>query len=280
MFARATDRTGLRGLALGLCAVLLVSTAGCIPPGANGRHTASMAPKTRVLPWTGGDRLAVAVSARVRYVAGPANTVTISGPARLADRIVVQDGVIRYGDDDGSDWWMFWRWSDNGPGLQIQLVTPSLTAATVSGSGRLDLGRLSQDQLDLGVSGSGVVEASGPIRTLHVGVSGSGGAQLDGLSTGEMTAGISGSGWIRASGSADTVHVIVSGSGAADLGGLAVQDADANLSGSGFARLSPKRSADVGVSGSGHVSLDTEPARLTMHQSGSGSISHPGGTAS
>jgi hypothetical protein len=181
-----------------------------------------MAPRTRVLPWTGGDRLVVAVPGRVVYVQGPANTVTITGPARLVDAVAVDNGVIRFEDRHGSGWWMFWRWSDDGPGLQIQLVAPSVTTATLSGSGRLDLGRLSQDSLDLSVSGSGVADASGAIKTLHVEVSGSGAAKLESLTASEMTAGISGSGWIRASGASDTLHVILSGSGAADLGGLAV----------------------------------------------------------
>jgi hypothetical protein len=266
--------------------VLAAAFTGCAPPPrAHAQSEASEAPKTRTLAWTGGDKLWVAVPADVRYVQGPDNKVTITGPTRLVDRIEIDGGTIRYEDmANGKDWWMWWRWghwmSWRGDRMKIQVVAPGLTEARLSGSGRLDLGRLSQDRLDLGVSGSGLAEASGAVKSLHVGVSGSGGAKLNGLSAGDVSADISGSGWIQGSGTASKVRVSISGSGWADMGALAVDDAEASISGSGSARLAPKQSADVGVSGSGHIKLETEPAHLSTHKSGSGWISHPGGTAS
>ena len=227
--------------------------------------------RTRVLPWTGGDRLAVGVDADVRYVPGADAKVVITGPSNLVDDIVDDHGVIRH--SEVGSWWRWWGWSW-GPTHNVRIVVtaPHLSAADVSGSGRLDLGRLAQDRLDLGLSGSGQVSVSGAIRTLDLRVSGSGGARLTGLTTANMDVGLSGSGWVKATGAADVLRLSVSGSGGGDFSGLNLNDLDAGLSGSGSAKAAPRRSADVSVSGSGSVRLLTNPAHLTTHRSGSGSI--------
>ena len=238
--------------------------------------------RTRVLGWTGGDRLFVATNADVRYVPGPNARAVITGPASEIQDMVVDDGVIRHdGDRWGRDWWKWWRWQDWRPRSIVHVVVtaPHVSQAGVSGSGHLDLGRLAQDRLQASVSGSGLLDVSGQFRSLSLSVSGSGGGRLGQVTAGDMSASISGSGWIKAAGAATSLHVSVSGSGTADLGGVLAQDLDAHLSGSGAARLSPKRSADVAVAGSGSVHLLTEPARLNAHRFGSGAIIHPGGVS-
>jgi hypothetical protein len=237
-----------------------------------------MSEASRTLPWTGGDHLWVSVSADVRYVQGPDAKVTISGPRRLVDRIVVRRGVIAY---EPTSWWGWWGWgwrSEGSDRVRITVTAPHLEAATLSGSGRMDLGRLSQDRLDLNLSGSGEATAGGAIRTLNVVISGSGGARLNGVNTSQMRTVISGSGHVNASGACDALRITISGSGAADTGALACGDVDAVLSGSGWARIAPKRSADVHISGSGGVDLATEPARLTMQTLGSGHVTRPNRT--
>jgi hypothetical protein len=233
--------------------------------------------RTRVLAWPGGDRLVVATSADVRYVQGPAAKVVITGPTDQISDIVVDGGVIRHDRDRwGWDWrwWRLWSWR---PEHQVRIVVtaPQIDEASVSGSGHLDLGRLSQDRLDLNVSGSGGLDVSGQFRTLGLTVSGSGSARLTAINAGDMTTHISGSGWIKATGAASSLRVSISGSGSADMGGVSAQDADAGISGSGSTTLSPHRYADVSVSGSGSVRLLTNPARLNSHRSGSGAIIQP-----
>lgn len=238
--------------------------------------------RTRVLNWTGGDRLYVATNADVRYVQGPGSKVVVTGPSADIADIVVDDGVIRHDRADwGRDWWKWWRWEDwsSRPTIHVVVTAPHIGQAGVSGSGHLDLGRLAQDRLDMSVSGSGLIDASGQFKSLNLSVSGSGAGRLNQINAADMSASISGSGWIRASGAANSVHLSISGSGAGDMGALAAQDVDAHLSGSGSARLSPKRSADVAVSGSGSVHLLTEPARLNAHRFGSGEIIHPNGVS-
>lgn len=241
------------------------------------------AERTRVLPWTGGDRLHVALNADVRYVPGADNRVVVTGPGEEIDDVVVSHGAIYHYRVE--QWWRWWDWEkwwrrewNDDHRIRIVVTAPHLSAAGVSGSGDLDLGRLSQDRLDLGVSGSGRVSASGAIRSLHASVSGSGGVKLTALSTADMAVGLSGSGWVAASGAAHSLHLSISGSGSADMRGLALDDVDAGLSGSGSATVAPKTSAVVWVSGSGSIRLLTEPAHLTTHRSGSGSVIHPNET--
>ena len=202
--------------------------------------------------------------------------MAVTGPADEIDHIVVDHGVIR---EDFTEQWLGWRhWRSwgrswvHGRTIRIVVTAPRLSDVDVSGSGRLDLGRLAQDRLDLGLSGSGEVSVSGAIRIVDVHVSGSGGARLTGLSAGRLDAGVSGSGWVAASGAAESLRLSISGSGSGDFSGLNLQDLQASLSGSGSAKAAPRRSADIGVSGSGSVRLLTQPTHLVTHRSGSGRI--------
>ncbi len=270
-----TVRLAVRLVAAGLFAASALATAApalaafpAPPP------RPSKVVRTRVLPWTGGDRLVVAVDADVRYVPGAAARVVITGPADDIDDIVDNHGVIQH--DRNGSFWRWWRWNwGSSRDVQIVVTAPHLSTVGVSGAGRLDLGRLAQDRLDLGLSGSGAVMASGAIKTLDLSVSGSGSARFTGLTAASMDVSLSGSGWVAASGSADMLRLHVSGSGGADFSGLALNDLDASLSGSGSAKVAPRRNATVGVSGSGSVRLLTEPAHLTTHRSGSGQVIHP-----
>ena len=271
----ATCKTVLRTASIILAvAVVTGAQAACVEPHSSRSHDHTV--HTRTLAWPDGGRLYVGTSADVRYVAGQDAKAVITGPADEIDDIVVDGGWIHHQD---SRWhWGFWNWNGDGQPVHIVVTAPQVTDAGVGGSGHLDLGRLTQDRLQLSVSGSGSLDASGQFKSLGLSVSGSGFGRLGQISAGDMTANLSGSGQIKADGAAETLHLGVSGSGGADLGDVTVQDADAHLAGSGWAKLSPKRSADISVSGSGSVRLLSEPPRLITHRGGSGSIILPGGS--
>ena len=55
---------------------------------------------TRTLAWTGGEALTVESSINVEYVQGPANTVVVTGPKGLTDRVTLTDGRLSLGDGD------------------------------------------------------------------------------------------------------------------------------------------------------------------------------------
>ena len=55
---------------------------------------------TRTLAWTGGDTLTVDSSIDVEYRQGPENTVVVTGPKALADRVRLDGGRLSLGDGD------------------------------------------------------------------------------------------------------------------------------------------------------------------------------------
>ena len=230
---------------------------------------------TRTFNWNGGEHLAVGVPGHVRFVPGAASKVTITGPADIVDHMVVERGDI-HPDREVWGWW-FWP-RRHSRDVEIVVTAPRLSDVHVGGAADVELGQLSQDRLDLELSGAGGAHVSGAFRSLHVWVSGAGGARLDGVRASEMEADLSGSGWIKASGTAQSLRLLVSGAGHADMSALSVDDVEAGLSGSGSARIAPKRSAEIGVSGAGSVRLMTTPARLVTHRSGAGSIIRPDGS--
>ena len=124
-------------------------------------------------------------------------------------------------------------WVSGGPALKIVMTAPTVSHFASSGSQRLSIANYSQDALAVAISGSGDVVAKGQARQTTLRISGSGNGDLSGL-TGEAV----------------TVEI----------------------SGSGGAAIAPTTSADVRISGSGHVALLTHPPDVNTQISGSGSV--------
>jgi len=99
------------------------------------------------------------------------------------------------------------------------------TVASLSGSGRLDLGRLNGDSLNLDIKGSGGVNASGNVRSMNV---------------------------------------RLYGSGSADLAGLTSQSAELVSYGSGSISAGVSQSLVADATGSGHVTVYGNPAQRSI----------------
>jgi hypothetical protein len=83
-------------------------------------------------------------------------------------------------------------------GLTATDLDSGSTTARLNSSGRLDLGRLNGEALNLDVRGSGGVNASGNVRNMTVRVNGSGSADLAGLTSQSADLSSTGSGGISA----------------------------------------------------------------------------------
>ena len=194
---------------------------------------------TRTLAWTGGDRLQIEVPGEVVYVQGAAPGVVVTGPKDLADRIrIVGDRLTLDGDDHNEHGYI--RWTGNGfrvwsadEQLKVTVTAPAVTSFDVVGSSDVSIRDYDQPALNLILSGSGDVTASGSART---------------------------------------VQIDVSGSGDADLTAMATVDADVRVSGSGDVRVGPTGKATVDVSGSGDVDLTRRATEVRRTLSGSGDI--------
>lgn len=159
---------------------------------------------TRTLTWTGGDTLKVSVPADVEYIqADGAPSITVSGPQRLVDRVVVEDGRII---DKGGDF----GWSHRH--VKIRMTAPNINRFALSGSSELAIRNYKQDRLSLDLSGSSEVEATGDVRLLEVEISGSGEVELAGLTTKEAEVDISGSGEATIA-PTERANIEISGSG-------------------------------------------------------------------
>lgn len=191
----------------------------------------------RSVAFEGGERLELDLSAEVTYVQGAANTVVITGPQAVIDRVRVQ-GSRLWMDDGPERVTLRWEngslngWSDSER-ISIVVTAPSVTAFDVEGSSDLKIRDYDHDALAIDLSGSGEIEVDGRATTL----------ELD-----------------------------ISGSGEADLSRLVLTDANVAIAGSGEARLGPTGQADISISGSGDVELTEQPATLNQSVSGSGDI--------
>lgn len=192
---------------------------------------------TRSVAFEGGERLELDLGAEVTYVQGAENTVVITGPQAVIDRVRVQGSRI-WVEDGPERVTLRWEngslngWSDSER-LSIVVTAPSVTAFDLEGSSDVKIRDYDQNALAIDLSGSGEVEVDGRATAL----------ELD-----------------------------ISGSGEADLSRLALTDANVAIAGSGEARLGPTGRADVTISGSGDVELTRQPAILNQSVSGSGDI--------
>jgi hypothetical protein len=135
--------------------------------------------------------------------------------------------------------------------IEIDVVTPSLTAIGQSGSGEIEAGSFQAVYFEIVESGSGKVSSSVECGSIGVTVSGSGSVVLDGeASDADFT--ISGSGKITADKLLLTdCKAVVSGSGNMYLN--ITRLLNANISGSGFIYYLGSPTLNVTVSGSGKV---------------------------
>ena len=192
---------------------------------------------TRTLAWTGGESLTIDSSIDVEYVQGDANTVVITGPKGLTDRVRLVDGRFDLGDGDervvfGWDKGNFSARSERDE-LKVVVTAPKVNRFTANGSGDLLINAYDQPSMRLDISGSAEVTASG--RT-------------------------------------DALDLDIAGSGEASLADLTTRDATVDISGSGDARIAPTGDVRVTIAGSGDVALATRPANLNSTVSGSGDI--------
>jgi hypothetical protein len=192
---------------------------------------------TRTLAWTGGETLTVDSSIDVEYVQGDANSVVITGPKALADRVQLTDGRLSMGDGDER---VVFGWNNGNfsarserEELKVVVTAPNVRRFAANGSGDLTITAYDQPAFDLDISGSAEVVATG--RT-------------------------------------EALTLAINGSGDADLRTLAARDATVDISGSGDAEIAPTGEAQVRISGSGDVTLASRPAKLTSEVAGSGEI--------
>ena len=188
--------------------------------------------------------------------------------------------------------WMDWSWGDRDR-INVYITVKDLEAISVSGSGELITeGKITTDQLDLNVSGSGSLQTDVNVSgDMDANVSGSGRIDVKGsckridsdisgsgkvvaaLTISEVASiGISGSGKFECSGTAKEIKTNISGSGKVYAANLEVDICNVRISGSGDVEINVKSELDANISGSGTVSYKGTPSHVNGNSSGSGKV--------
>jgi hypothetical protein len=195
----------------------------------------------RDIAWTGGEALQIDVPADVIFTqaaAGASASVKVTGPRRLVDQVIIENGRIglRDADNQGGSFKINGHSidiSDDDSELSIEITAPAVRSFTLNGNGDLHLKAYDQPGLSLTVNGSGNVEAQGKTKKIDLQVSGSGQADLRSLDTGDAKIAVAGSGEVHAA---------------------------------------PHGVAEIDLAGSGEVYLTEKPAVLTSNVAGSGEV--------
>ena len=109
-------------------------------------------------------------------------------------------------------------------------------------------------------------------RLTALGIEGSGDAKLKGLSGGKLGVKIEGSGDVEGSGRVDSLHLVIEGSGDADMGKLDADEVQVRIDGSGDAVVSSEKALDVTIHGSGDVAWHGDAPHVDSQIYGSGEL--------
>lgn len=146
------------------------------------------------------------------------------------------------------------RWNNVN---KSDIVTVELAENTVSGielygSGKVEGAMITNDAIDLLVSGSGKIEFR--------------------VETNNLNSRVKGSGKVKVYGTSQYHHAEVDGSGTISSRYLIAESAEAEVNGSGFIELHAEEALTALVNGSGNISYWGKPAQIDARVNGSGRI--------
>lgn len=182
----------------------------------------------------------------VEVKVGAAFSVKATGDARTLDdlEITVVNGTLRIDRKDRKGWSF-----GHDRGATIEITMPAISAASVSGSGDMDVDKVQGD--------------------FKGAVGGSGNLEVGAINGGAVDLAIGGSGDVKVAGTATRLSASVAGSGDIDFGGLTAATADVSIVGSGSVRGKVTGDANVSIAGSGDAEL-SGGARCRVSAVGSG----------
>ncbi|WP_158938584.1 DUF1700 domain-containing protein [Burkholderia sp. S171] len=192
--------------------------------GVNIANTVGTSPASVTFPFEASNSLDIELPASVTYEPGPKAEATVTGDPSVISHVRIVDGRLGFDSDLGCA---------SGTHLSVRLTAPSIATWGIRGSSDLALSGIDQPKLQLDITGSGHVVATGAVQVVALNVAGSGEAELQGLL-------------------AKSAQIMVHGSGEVQV---AAQD-----------------SADIAIRGSGVVKLHGRPAQVHSAISGSGRI--------
>ncbi|MEL7123793.1 MAG: head GIN domain-containing protein [Bacteroidota bacterium] len=192
------------------------------------------------------DGFSLAVSGNVYIKQGNTQKVEVVG----------QENIIELLNRDVSDGYWKIKFDENVRNyndFKVYITIPTLTRASISGSGDIESdGKFNSiGDLSVGISGSGNIKLAADANDVNVRISGSGN--------------------IKMGGSASNMEVRISGSGDVNCYEMPCENAEITISGSGDVKIHATEDLKVRSSGSGDVFYKGRP-RVNSRSSGSGSV--------
>jgi hypothetical protein len=231
---------------------ILVALAACAGCGSETRAQ-SGATVQQTYQVDGFERIAVAGPYDVRVTTGGSASVSATGPKNVMENLIVEvkgDHLVIHARSDRR---MF-NWSRGSGGKAvIEVSAPQLRAASLAGSGRIAVDRVTGDEFTGSIAGSGDMNIQAlDVQTVKLSIAGSGDLSV-------------------ASGQAQNAEYRIAGSGDVDSSGVRSETAKITIAGSGSVSSQATGTADVNIIGSGDVVL-TGGARCNVKQTGSGNV--------
>jgi hypothetical protein len=216
--------------------------------------TASAAPalaESRGYTITSFDKIRVAGPFTVNLRTGASPSARAEGSPRALDQVRVEvQGRTLVVSADRNGWGGMP--GENGGPVVLNVSTPDVQAAMLTGSGKLNVDRAKSARFDLWLTGTGEI-AIGSLAAERLWVT------------------ITGSGKVTIAGKAAQVRAIVQGAGQVSGARLVADDLDLAVNGAGDVSLAATRSAKVTASGSGNVMVAGN-ASCMVHANGSGEV--------
>ena len=198
----------------------------------------------------GFDEVILEGSGTITLTQGDQDGLVIEADADLLPRLKseVSEGRLRLG---LKSWLDFFTHLSHPP-VHYYVTMREVHGVMISGSGKLQAGRIETDRLRLKISGSGEMNVAD-------------------LRAGDLEISFSGAGKAVVSGAVQTHSVRISGSGEVRAENLECADVRVHISGSGTVRVRAARRLDVHISGSGDIGYIGQP-NVTQQISGAGKV--------
>jgi hypothetical protein len=196
------------------------------------------------------DEVSMEGSGTLTLEQGEQEGLVIETEADLLPRLKseVSEGRLRLGYRS----WLDYLTLIGHPPIHYLVSMREVHGVLISGSGKLQAGKIDTDRMRLKISGSGEMT----VAELHAA---------------DLEISYSGSGKVVVSGAVETLTVRISGAGEVSAERLECAEVRVHISGSGTVRVRAARRLDVHVSGSGNIGYIGQP-NITQHISGAGKV--------
>lgn len=184
---------------------------------------------------------------------GPVS-VSAQGPENVLNRLRVEvDGdKLTIGPKNNNGWFHFGRRFSRET-VHVTVTVPTLTGATLAGSGAINVDKVQGGNFEGTVAGSGQLNIGAvDVQSLKMSIAGSGNAKA-------------------AQGKAQSAEYEIAGSGSLDASAIQTQQVKVDIAGSGGVRANASATANVDIMGSGDVEI-SGGAKCTVSKAASGNV--------